>query len=82
MPTKNIIQKSNLIKLESAITKKYPFISSKQAKSARENIIEYITQGLEDGYDIALIKPVNDEEISIKVLKLGEKKYGKAQKDK
>lgn len=77
MPIKKVSQNSNLAKLDRAITQKYPSLNLKDAKYAREEIIAYITEGLEDGYDIALIKPVNDDEISLKVLKLGDKKNDK-----
>ena len=60
-----------LTSLYNAIRKKYPAVSDAQAEHLQNKVISYVSAGLEDGYDLALIKRKDDKTI-LKVLKLEE----------
>jgi len=57
--------------LFNAIRKKYPSVSDAQAEHLQNKVITYVSDGLSDGYDLALIKRKDDRTI-LKVLKLME----------
>jgi hypothetical protein len=57
--------------LFNAIRKKYPAVSDVQAEHLQNKVISYVSDGLADGYDLALIKRKDDKTI-LKVLKLME----------
>ena len=60
-----------LTSLYNAIRKKYPAVSDTQAEHLQNKVISYVSEGLADGYDLALIKRKDDKTI-LKVLKLEE----------
>ena len=60
-----------LTSLYNAIRKKYPAVSDSQAENLQNKVISYVSEGLADGYDLALIKRKDDKTI-LKVLKLEE----------
>lgn len=69
---KRAIQKSDLARLDAVIANLYPSLKPSQVRTVRSRIIQYIASGLEDGFDIALVKAMSDEEIMIRILKLQE----------
>ena len=72
MAPKNAIQTTDLQRLESEIRRLHPSLTTSQVKNVRTKLLRYVSDGLSNGYDIALIKAVSKEEMSIKVLKLSE----------
>jgi len=70
MTEKTQIRRSDLADLDRAITRRYPSLPKNQVRTVRSRIMEYVANGLADGFDVALIKPISDEEIRIKVLTL------------
>ena len=60
-----------LARLLSAIRRKYPNVSESQAEHLQGKVISYVSDGLADGYDLALIKRQDDRTV-LKVLKLME----------
>jgi hypothetical protein len=56
-------------RLDKTIGNLYPDCSARQVAEIRNNIINYVSQGLADGYDLALIKN-NDTKKILKVLKI------------
>ncbi|HEY3291123.1 MAG TPA: hypothetical protein VGK87_13415 [Anaerolineae bacterium] len=69
------IQKSSnqnaLSGLFSVIRKKYPNVSDEQVEHLQNKVINYVSDGLNDGYDLALIKR-KDGKTVLKILKLME----------
>ncbi|MCL4506182.1 MAG: hypothetical protein M1434_10170 [Chloroflexi bacterium] len=57
--------------LFNAIRKKYPTVSTEQAEHLQGKVIKYVSEGLADGYDLALIKR-RDGKTTLKVLMLME----------
>lgn len=62
---------SALAGLFNAIRKKYPTVSDAQAEHLQGKVIHYVSDGLANGYDLALIKR-KDGKTVLKVLKLME----------
>lgn len=61
--------------LDAAIKSVFPTKTSQEIREIRSKVIEYISKGLVDGFDIALIKQQDGNTI-LKVLKLVEKRRG------
>lgn len=71
MSNKRALQTNDLGFLDSIIKMQHPKLTKTQVRKVRSRLIQYIASGLSNGFDIALIKVLNEEkEISIKVLKL------------
>jgi hypothetical protein len=60
-----------LSRLLSVLRKKYPDVSESQAEHLQGKVLNYVSDGLSDGYDLALIKRKDDRTV-LKVLKLME----------
>ena len=60
-----------LAKIDRVIGETYPSLTLEEGERLRNRIIEYILQGLTDGYDFALFKEVDDGTI-LKVLRIFE----------
>jgi hypothetical protein len=57
-------------RLDKIISKNLPSLDRDEVETVRERIIEYVADGLADGYSLALVKEVDDESTVLKVLKL------------
>ena len=69
---KNVISP---LKLNTVIKTTFPLLKRQEIKDLQTHIIDYISKGLADGYDIALIKRetnprTKDEELKLRILKL------------
>jgi hypothetical protein len=64
-----VILRDAVIKLDEIILSSFRDITIEQAGALRNSIIDYISRGLADGYDIALIKDADASKI-LKVLKI------------
>lgn len=62
---------SALSGLFSVIKKKYPTVPDEQVEHLQNKVITYVSEGLADGYDLALIKR-KDGKTVLKVLRLME----------
>ena len=63
---------SALRNIDDAIRARYPVSTSKETRAIRSNVFDFITSGLAEGWDIALIKKTSGR-TRIRVLKLVER---------
>jgi len=58
--------------LNSAISESFPTLDVEEVESVRSRIVQYISNGLVNGYDIGLVTTLDDNEINLKILRLFE----------
>lgn len=77
---KTAITKSDLQKLEIAIARFDRTLKPREITKLRSEIVGYISNGLERGYHVALVKPLKGGELNLKILnwhtEIGEKRKG------
>lgn len=72
MTKRRDIQVSALSRITGAITNRFPNLNDEEADDVKDKILQYVAAGLENGYDIALIRTESEDEMKLKVLKLRE----------
>ncbi len=73
MPSKDLVTKGDIASIEASISKQFPDLTPAQVKRARERLLMLIAKGLRDGFDVALLKVINEEDMNLKVIKLSSK---------
>lgn len=63
------VRRSDLAYLDRAIIRRDPTLSESQVRAIRSKIIRYIGDGFAEGFDVALIKQVAEDEIRLRVLR-------------
>lgn len=66
------LQISDINMLNSAISESFPTLDVEEVESVRSRIVQYISNGLVNGYDIGLVTTLDDNEINLKILRLFE----------
>jgi hypothetical protein len=52
--------------IDKALKRKYSHLTPKQVVEIRKRIVAMIARGLEEGYDLAIVKRISDDEINIR----------------
>lgn len=65
----DLIPINSLIAFDQSLSNQFPFLGPDQIIAYREKVIDYITEGINNGYSIALVKTFNNaEEINLKII--------------
>lgn len=60
---------SNEDKLTASLEKRYPSYTKEQILEIHKKLLSYISENIQDGYDLAIVKQ-DDDELILKVLRL------------